>query len=313
MKKGSILACIIILVSMLACARNTTPAVPSPSTLPAGDSTRKLDFEGFERSYIIHVPSDYDKTQPLAVVLIFHGGGGNAENAMNTSDFNEQADRSGFLAVYPNGSGRLGDKILTWNGGTCCGYAREQNVDDVGFVRAILKDLQSLTKIDLKRIYATGISNGGIMSYRLACEASDLIAAIGPVAGTLNFTPCQPNQPVSIIHFHGTDDRHLPYAGGIGAKSLVGVDFASVQDSIQFWRDFNQCPPSPETSEYEDVEHISYRDCTQGSAVELYSIIGGGHAWPGGAGPAWVGGDQPTHTISATKVIWDFFNTHPKP
>ena len=222
MKKGSILAVIFILVSMLACARNT-PSVPSPSTLPIGDSTRKLDFEGLERSYILHVPSAYDKTHPLAVVLVFHGGGGNAENTVNTSEFNKQADKSGFLAVYPNGSGRLGDKILTWNGGTCCGFALEHNIDDVGFVRAILKDLQSIAEIDSKRVYATGISNGGIMAYRLACEASDVIAAIGPVAGTQNFTPCEPNQPVSVIHFHGTDDQHLPYAGGIGAdrKSVV--------------------------------------------------------------------------------------------
>jgi polyhydroxybutyrate depolymerase len=151
------------------------------------------------------------------------------------SGFNEVADQNGFIVVYPNGTSLLSEDILlTWNGGTCCGYAQEKNVDDVGFVRAIVPDLQSLVIIDAKRIYATGMSNGGILSHRLACEAADLFAAIAPVSGTLNFSPCNPSRPISVIEFHGTGDQHIPYHGGFGSKSLVNVDFASVQDSVGF-------------------------------------------------------------------------------
>jgi poly(3-hydroxybutyrate) depolymerase len=118
--KSPLLAFIVILISMLACARN----VPSTLALPVGDSTRTLNYDGLERSYILHVPPGYDEAHPMAVVLVFHGGGGNAENAARMTAFNTQADHSGFLVVYPNGTGRLGDLLLTWNGGTCCGYAQ---------------------------------------------------------------------------------------------------------------------------------------------------------------------------------------------
>ena len=186
-------------------------------------------------------------------------------------------------------------------------------MDDVGFIREILKDVQSLENVDPKRIYATGMSNGGIMSYRLACEASDIFAAIGSVSGTLNFSPCMPTENVSIIHFHGTEDQHVPYDGGVGSQSLVGVDFASVQDSVSFWVEFNGCNSQPQTNSFEDVQHQAWEGCVGFSSVELYTIIGGKHAWPGSQGPGWVGGDEPDQTISATQLLWEFFASHPKP
>jgi polyhydroxybutyrate depolymerase len=310
--KSPLLAFIAILVSVLACGSNV-PGIPAPLALPVGVSTRTLNYDGLERSYILYVPPGYDGAHPMAVVFVIHGGGGNAENAARMTAFNTQADHSGFLVVYPNGTGRLGDLLLTWNGGTCCGYAQEHNVDDVGFVRAILADLQSITAIDSKRIYATGMSNGGIMSYRLACEASDLIAAIAPVAGTLNYEPCQPSQPLSVIHFHGTNDTHLPYDGGVGSESRVGVEFASVQESVEFWTAFNGCNSQPQTTSFDDIQHRVWSGCRGGTSVELYIILGGKHAWPGSGGPAWAGGDEPTQSISASQLIWEFFALHPKP
>ena len=119
---------------------------------------------------------------------------------------NEKADQEGFIAVYPNGTGRL-EPMLTWNGGNCCGYAQWNNVDDVGFTRALLDDLAKVVNVDAKRVFATGISNGGIMCYRLASELSDRIAAIAPVSGTMGTLTCNPKRPVSVIHFHGTEDR----------------------------------------------------------------------------------------------------------
>ncbi len=276
------------------------------------DPTLTLIVDGLERSYILHVPNSYDGSQPAPLVLNFHGGGGDAVNQWRVSGFNQLADEEGFIVVYPNGTGRLGDKVLTWNGGTCCGYAMTNNIDDVAFVRALVADLQVSYNIDPKRIYATGLSNGGIMSYRLACEASDVFAAIGPVAGTLNYKRCQPGQPVSVIHFHGTDDTHLPYDGGYGSDSVAGVLFASVRESVDFWLAANQCSLTPQTESFADIQHDTYT-CAQGTSVELYTIIGGKHAWPGSEGPAWPGGDEPTQTISATELMWEFFVNHPRP
>jgi polyhydroxybutyrate depolymerase len=304
---------IVLFLVTLACARTNAFAPASSPSLHAGETTRKLRYNGLERSYILYMPASVNRNQPIALVFVFHGGTGNAQSAIRMSGFNEVADQNGFIAVYPNGTGRLSkDKLLTWNGGTCCAYAQEKNVDDVGFVRAIVADLQLLANIDTKRIYATGLSNGGILTQRLACEAADLFAAIAPVAGTLNFPQCNPSQTISVIEFHGTDDQHLPYNGGLGSKSLVNVDFTSVQYSIEFWTSFNKCNSQPQTSSFDDVQHEIWSGCLGSTSVELYTIIGGGHAWPGGTG-GWPGSDQPTQTISASQLIWKFFSAHPKP
>ncbi len=299
------MALLVLLIAALACARRTTS---QPQ-----DLTNSLTYGGIERTYILHVPGSYDGTRAVALVLDFHGGGGNANSQMRTSQFNTLADEKGFLVAYPHGTGRLEDKLLTWNGGACCGYAVTNQIDDVGFVRALVAEVQSRYHIDPKRIYATGLSNGAIFSYRLACDASDLFAAVAPVAGTLNYLRCNPSQPVSIIHFHGTDDTHVGYNGGTGPDSLVDVPFVSVKDSIDFWLDIDRCPRQPQSESFKDIQHDTYSGCADGTAVELYTIVGGKHAWPGSQGPAWSGGDGPTQSISATQLIWDFFAAHPKP
>jgi polyhydroxybutyrate depolymerase len=306
----------VLFLTALACARTrniSKPTTSASSNLPAGESTRTLIHDGLQRSYIVYVPASINWSQPIPLVFVFHGGTGNAEGAIRMSGFNEVADQNGFILIYPNGTGRLSDeKLLTWNGGTCCGYAQENNIDDVGFVRQIVTDLQSLAGVDAKRIYATGMSNGGILSQRLACEASDLFAAVAPVAGTLNLPECQPAQPISVIEFHGTDDQNIFYDGGAGPKSLANVDFTSVQDSIGFWISFDGCTSQLQTNSFDDIQHEVWNGCANSTSIELYTIIGGGHAWPGGtAGRA--GGDPPTQTLSASKLIWEFFAAHPKP
>jgi len=293
-----------IILTSLACSQ-TTPG--------SEDSLNTLIHDDIERTYILHVPPSYDDGQAVPLVLDFHGGGGNADTQIKTSGFSELADEKGFIVAYPNGTGKREDKLLTWNGGTCCAYAVTNQIDDVGFVRALITEVQSKYNIDPKRIYATGMSNGGIFSYRLACDASDIFAAIAPVAGTQNYIRCDPSEPVSVIHFHGTEDGHVGYNGGAGPDSVVDVPFASVKESIDFWINRNQCAQTPQTETFSDIQHDIYSGCTNGTAVELYTIIGGKHAWPGGNGPAWVRGDQPTLTISATEIMWDFFAEHPKP
>jgi polyhydroxybutyrate depolymerase len=278
----------------------------------ASRTTRTLVHDGAQRSYILYIPASVDGTQPVALVVALHGGTGNAEIMIDSSGFDQVADDHGFIVAYPNGAGHLEDKLLTWNGGTCCGYAQRNNVDDVSFIRAMIADIQTVAAIDPKQIYATGMSNGALMSYRLACEAADLFAAIAPVAGTLNFSPCNPTEIVSVIDFHGTDDQHIPYTGGFGPESLVDVDFASVHESVDFWATFNGCSLEAQKDVLEEIEHETWSGCQDNSAVELYTILDGGHAWPGG-GPGWAGGDPPTQTLSASALIWEFFAAHPKP
>jgi polyhydroxybutyrate depolymerase len=307
---------IVLLVTTGGCARlgDRAPVTPSASgTFPAGQTTRSVSYGGRDRSYIVYVPASASRSGPVPVVLVFHGGTGTADSAIHMSGFSDVADRNGFVVVYPNGTGRLSDdKLLTWNGGDCCGYAQQNNVDDVGFARAIVTDLGLHLNVDVKRIYATGMSNGAILSQRLACEAAELFAAVAPVSGTLNFSPCRPSRPISVIEFHGTADQHIPYEGGYGPQSLVNVDFASVTASIGFWTAFDGCGANPQTSSFQDVRHDTYTGCAGSTAVELYTVVGGGHAWPGGQG-GWADSDRPTMTISASDLIWAFFAAHPMP
>lgn len=305
-----VIAGLVLLLAVLACRYNRQAVTP---TTVAVDTSRTLMQGSLERNYILHIPASVNFKNPVPLVLVFHGGAGNAENAIRMTDFNQMADANGFIVAYPNGTGRLEDKILTWNGGGCCGFAQNNNIDDVGFVRALVADVQTVAAINPKQIFATGISNGGIMSYRLACEAADLFAAIAPVSGSLMSSPCVPTEPVSVIHFHGTDDQHILYDGGFGPKSLVDVNFTSVKDSVNFWVGFDQCQNQSTTNPLSDIQLDEWKGCTNHTAVTLYTIIGGQHAWPGSNGPGWIDGDMPTQSISATKIIWEFFKSHPKP
>lgn len=309
---------LVMVVGILSCG-GIGQATPLSATrgsrsllLNPGTSRRSLSVSGWERSYLVHVPEEFDAAAPAAVVLVFHGGGGNAHNAAEMTGYDAQSEASGFLAVYPNGTGRLRNMLLTWNAGECCGYAQEEDIDDVAFVRALIEDLASLVPIDRHRIYATGMSNGAIMSYRLACELSDEIAAIAPVAATQNIESCRPTRPMSVVHFHGTADEYAPYEGGTGEQSISRVDFAPVRQTIEFWLTFNRCPTEPVTQQSRGIIHERYAPCDQGTAVELYTLIGGGHVWPGGQ-KLRAAADTPTQEISATRLSWEFFSAHPLP
>lgn len=300
-----------LLLAALACGRSgsLTPAASEPA--PAGEIRREIRHDGLDRSYLLYIPASLPPDTDAPLVFVFHGGTGNAKSAVRMSGFNELAGRYGFLAAYPNGTNRLGDDfLLTWNAGGCCSYAQEQKVDDVGFVRAVAADAQSMFPVDERRIYAAGMSNGAMLSHRLGCEAADLFAAVAPVAGTLNFPACDPSRPVSVVAFHGTADEHVPYEGGYGPQALVEVDYASVEDSMGFWVSADGCEGNPQTESFDDIRHDAWSGCADSAAVELYTVVGGGHAWPGGpSGEAgWEGG---TTTIDATQLIWEFFAAHP--
>lgn len=286
--------------------------------LRPGDQTRSIEFAGRARTYIAHVPPAYDGKRPLPLVLAFHGGGSNAAGMVRFCGLNDKADQAGFIVVYPNGSGPT-DRIFTWNGGNCCGYAMQHDVDDVAFVRALLDDLAKAARVDQKRVFATGMSNGAIISYRLASELSDRIAAIAPVGGPMGTQTCRPGRPVSVIHFHGTDDAYAPYRGGRGTRSLTQTNFYSVEHSIRAWVKANGCPETATTRPERDraadgmtVVRKTYGPGKEGSEVVLITIDGGGHTWPGRHSPLRLLG-RSTQDISANDLMWEFFQKHPMP
>ncbi|MCR4411563.1 MAG: prolyl oligopeptidase family serine peptidase [Thermoguttaceae bacterium] len=284
-------------------------------SLGPGDHTRTVQVGGRERSYLLHVPPKYDPKQPTPVVLAFHGGLTNAAVMAVSSGLSEKADQAGFVVVYPNGTGK-GDVLLVWNSGGLRAPIAARAADDVAFVGAILDELPKLIHVDPKRVYATGISNGGMMCYRLAAELSDRIAAIAPVAGTLAIEKCRPARPVPVIHFHGTDDKLVPYEGPDEriARFLV---FKSVDETIRTWAAINGCPKKPKTTNLPDkandgttVRREVYGPGRDGAEVVLYVIQGGGHTWPGRPWPVpWLG--KTTRDISANDLMWEFFKRHP--
>lgn len=325
-RREGVLFAIITLSAVLACGKTapaapiqiegpkataTLQAQPSPMThevFPPGDSTRSISYGGVERTYLLHVPGAYDGTRPVPLVLALHGIGLDASEMARISGLSAQADASGFVVAYPNGTGLQ----KSWNGGHCCGEAAKNNVDDVGFVRALIDELATLLSIDPARVYVTGFSNGAIMAYRLACQLSDRVAAVAPVSATQireDQQACQPGRSVSVIHFHGTADRLNPYNGGTTA---AGFQFVPVEEAMGFWAGRNECPGQPKRSEAGKVRHEVLGPCSQNSTVELYTITDGEHAWPGGeAVNPQVG--EPTHEISATPLMWEFFAAHPMP
>jgi len=289
----------------------------APEHGAAGDSTHTLVVDGRTRTYLAHVPPGYDGHTPLPVVLIFHGGLSNAAVTVRFTGLSEKADQARFLAVYPSGTGRLA-RALTWNAGDCCGYAEREHVDDVAFVRALLDDLTTHFAVDATRIYATGISNGGMMAHRLGAELADRIAAIAPVSGPLELATIHPSRPVSVMHFHGTADPFAPFHGGTGDKSLASIDFRSARDSVGAWVRADACPEKPQVTPVAPapgdptrVHRETFGPCKDGADVVLYVIEGGGHTWPGRDPRVRFLGAS-TASISANDLMWEFFEQHPK-
>lgn len=294
-----ILSLIVLLICALVSRR--LRARPAPVPTQTGTVRASLEFGGRVRNYLLHLPVGYDGKTALPVVFVLHGATQSADSAEKMSGMSAKGDLEHFIAVYPSGTGQ----VPTWNAGNCCGYAVEDQVDDTGFLGALLDKLEHDYAVDRKRIYFTGISNGAMMSYRVACEMADKVAAIAPVEGALN-VDCHPSAPVSVLIFHGTADRLVPFNGGsttfqIGAKRSDN----SVAYAVDFWVKRDACSAAPEHQETSEVHTDKYSGCQAGSAVALYAIQGGHHMWPGLA----ISGNG----VAATDLMWSFFAAHPKP
>lgn len=288
--------------------------VAAKVALEPGDHPRSVDVSGLQRAYLVHVPKRPFPENGWPVVLVFHSFGMDARKIVNFTGLNGKADEAGFVAVYPQGTGS--GIVRVFNAGVVKGTMAEVLPDDVAMVSRLLDDLATVLPIDPRRVYATGMSNGGMMCYRLAAELPERIAAIAPVAGTMAKDLAAPRRPVPVMHFHGTADRVVPFQGPPPQTSDSFL-FTSVEDTIRFWVKVNQCLPTPtvrdETDSSDDgtrVQRRAYQTPAGETRVVLIQIEQGGHTWPGRTPPPLILGKS-TRDISANDLMWEFFQQHP--
>lgn len=292
-------------------ARKTEQTQQNNAALTAGDYTFSLQHQNQTRQYMVHIPKSYQPSQAAPLVLSLHGGGGNMQYQANDDYYQliSKSEQAGFVAVFPNGYSRFRNgKLATWNAGICCGKARDQQIDDVGFIKAVVADIKTKANINPKRIYANGMSNGGMMAYRLACELSDTFSAIASVTGTDGTQQCTPSKPVSILHIHALDDDRVLFNGGSGVSSNTHADFVSVPNTIKKWVNLNACNTSPQrVLEVKGAYCDVYTHCNNNTQVKLCVTETGGHSWPGGKS---VRAKKPASSkaINATDLIWEFYH-----
>lgn len=276
---------------------------------------RYITIDGVQRSYVLH---DYSGGAPAPVVILLHGGGGNAFNMIRMTGFDDIARREGLIAVYPDGSGGRSDtSLLTWNAGHCCAFAMRENIDDIAFLSALIDRLVAGGEADPSRIYVTGMSNGAMMTHRAGRELSGRIAGIATVVGTVFGDEPPAAGPVPALVINGAADPVVPPEGGIlGGEhgGLLGKTLANAADmaaapaiaQADYWAAANGCTGSRVETKTHYTRTV-YADCR--AAVEFYLLDGAGHAWPGGqAGRE--GGDAPVAWFDASEEIWAFFSHH---
>jgi polyhydroxybutyrate depolymerase len=289
-----------------------TPVELAPAVDPAGAVTHgTLTFDGRERTYRLYVPSSLP-AGPAPLFIGLHGGTGWADQFAATNHIEGLAESNGFIVVHPDGVKVPGQRGGVWNGGLCCAIAVRENVDDVGFVNALIVELAEKHEIDPKRIFAFGHSNGAIMSYRLACELGNRIAGIGVVAGTLGVESCDPSQPVSVIHVHGSADQSILLEGGAGPNSIAGVDFPPPRAGFDTLAARDGCPDPKESTEG-DIATARREPCAADAAATFVTIATANHAWPGGTPIVTPSAGEGYADYDATAELVAFLLSHPRP
>lgn len=270
-----------------------------------------LTYDGDKREYIVHVPEHVKngkKKVPLVIVL--HGGGGNGANAVKMTGFSQKADREDFIVAYPNGGGRMKNKLKTWNFWHCCGYAMRNNIDDAGFLSALIDALVKNYPADPERVLVTGMSNGAMMSHRAGMELSRKVRVIAPVVGTMFGDEPKAQGPVAALLINGVKDTQIKMDGGRNESRFKdawdGTPMKPVLWQSQYWAAINGCKPEPKISEYKPGVTIYDYDCPKEYDVRHLILEEGTHSWPGGRS-GHSGGATPPTSINATDEIWAFF------
>jgi polyhydroxybutyrate depolymerase len=271
-----------------------------------------MTVDGRTRTYILNLPPSYYTSSDFSLVIAMHGGGGESSQFESTSLLTEKANEAGFIVVYPDGvksDGALAAR--TWNAGRCCDYARDENIDDVKFIGLLIDNLVGKYKINAKKVFATGHSNGGMLSYRLACEVPGKIAAIAVSECSMVVKqPCNPSRPVPVLHMHSVQDDRVSYTGGVG---ITGVYFPPIDSVMNVWSTINACSNKGQiVVNNKDYKFTQWSSCDDDATIQYYLTQDGGHAWPGGL-PGSAIGDTPSKVISANDLLWEFFKQHPMP
>lgn len=260
-----------------------------------------VQVDGSIRTYTVVVPPDYYRGETFPLVIALHGGGGSGAQFERNSRLSAKARREGFIVVYPDGTGM----IRTWNAGNCCGYAGRNDVDDVKFISRMIDQLVKDHKADIGRVYATGISNGGMMCYRLACELGNKIAAIAPVAAVMVTNNCPPVGPVPVLHIHSVLDRNVPVKGGRG-KGPSGTNYPPLDSTLAFWSGADGCTGGQQLVDSTNLYNHYLRTGCRDAPVKLYLTKDGGHSRPGSISKG-ILFDKPSDAFDADDLIWDFF------
>jgi polyhydroxybutyrate depolymerase len=294
--------------------------VPEPGnhneSLEVGAGAKKMT-----RTFIVHVPPGFDGKSKVAVVFMLHGAGGSGEGAIPETGWDAKSDREGLIAVFPDGRPphpKLPARFLMnprlWNDGSGRGAIGVDNIDDLGFISAMIDFLEARYAADPARIYCTGFSNGASMTFSVGLNLANRIAAIAPVSGHLWYKEKQLVYPVPLLLIIGTDDPLNPIAGG-NVKLPWGLMqyHPPIEDSLKEWERMLGCGPQVQTASSKGVLEVTYDQCAMGGEVEYYRVAGLGHIWPGGKNQLpekWVG--KPSDSLNATDVIWEFFKAHPR-
>ncbi len=302
-----------------ASSSSSKPTAPVSAGARTGDEMFTTP-DGRVRTYHVYVPASTANAGRVPLLLALHGGGGSGTQFERNSGFDALADANHFVVVYPDGIQIGGASILAnghvWNGGRCCGPAAAKNVDDVSFLGGVIDRVVAHYSIDARRVYAAGHSNGAIMAYRLACELSTKIVAIGVQAGSLEVDGCHPARPVSVFHIHGTADRNIPIGGGRGT-GISGVVFSPPQDAVGAFVGIDACPTPPTkqvSTANADVVTERWSPCADDTAVEFVAVTGASHAWMGHPSTRAAAGltGAPYQKYDSSAAIWSFLAAHPR-
>lgn len=318
---------LMLMVLLSGCAQASSGSVENKSSYNGTRSDVSTDiqrmqwaqfrFQNVDRNYLLYSPASYSEQTPSALIVVLHGGHGDAGKTADRTGFKPLADQEGFLVLYPEAAEKH------WNDGR---KTTASNIDDVAFINALIDHVAKQRQIDKQRVYVTGLSNGGMMTQRLACESPQRFSAFASVIANLPVSMkavCKPGQPVSMMLINGTDDPLMPYAGGEirkGRRIGLGGTVVSVQETVRFWADNSHCQgsgdvanlPDKDTSDDTRINKTRFTDCYRGSEVVFYSVEGGGHTWPGSnIKPLLrrISGNV-SRDMNASEVIWNFFQRH---
>lgn len=303
---------------ILTCCSPVLPRHPGPE--PATyEASVDLRIHGVRRSYLVHLPPGYSQDKPLPMVVVVHGAFYTAKKMEQTSGFDPIADREGFIAVYPNGMGLFGF-LQHWNAGHCCGKAAADELDDVGYLAAVIEDAAARLSVDRRRIYMVGFSNGGMLVHRFAAERGDLLAAVAPLAATGGGQPDadstawhipEPIAAMPLLTIHGMVDQHVPFNGGTAPQGESERRYWPVQQTLDVWIQNNGCRPEPfiHKERKDAVTVTTWSNCRDDADVVLVQLQDWGHVWPGADFTNDLAVDDPLKGFDAARIVWDFFRT----